>query len=1025
MATNELKYRVDVEADVTGKANVDSLTNSVDALGKGVKQAGDSAKSASDGLGGVGTAAQKSATSFGDVNAAVVKYDALLRPVIAKTGEAGQAFTAVSTASGSARNSVNSLDDAFAKLNIRSAAQIKADILAVNQALQQLASNGKLSGEEFDRAFAAGKQQIARFRTELDGVGPAAEGTRKHADGLLDLFGKLGIAFSGVQLAQEFIKVNVEMEGLQRTFTAVTGSVEQANAEMDYAREVANRLALPVVSAGKAYADLMAATKGTAVEGQATRQVFEAVANAMSVAGKSSDDTQGALLALSQMASKGVVSMEELRGQLGERLPGALNAAASGFGITTAQLIKLTESGQVTAEQLFPALARGLDALYGATSQAGPAVETLSQKWDRFKNALAEAFKTVGDAGVVDGLKKSLEVLEAVIVSTSGALVVAGKKIGIFFAALAEGDIGITGFSKRALEAFAEVDKAAAEKLVSAAKHNSVLAAAVEQTGIAATTAAAGVAEFGESTAKTAKAAGGAADGLVRINVLYGELEAAGKAATQQAVDSAEARKAEGVASVALADALGTESDKRMVSADAARVNAEALRKVADERQADLSLAQRHLERIQEEIAMRGRATEAEKAQIDGLVKMVEARQNEADAAIASAQASAVSAAAAETEVLSVANNAGRVKELAAAYSEAKAAREQLDAQKLAGINVDAQLAAAQIQEAQAAALYRDALRDQTEQVVQNANAKQSQISIEKASITLAIEQQRTILQVAKARGDESGAIAALLRMKELEINLAELTAKAKLAEADAALAIVQAKRAELEASGEMTAAKEAELRAMEAAAQVKQVEAQIASEVASRLRELADAARDSGDAAGTMGDGFRRSAGDIDALGGAAERASGKIRDLKAAQGESSNVVNRAVSTQQIDTDFIARNKGLTGDAVKAFGDAFQANFADEMAALKRKLIATTVSTEGYLTEYSGSFDRAVEKSYYQAKSAVQGNIAPPPAAAAPASTHRVEITLAGKQTDVDTSSQDSAKALVDLLKDLSHRAL
>jgi len=41
------------------------------------------------------------------------------------------------------------------------------------------------------------------------------------------------------------------------------------------------------------------------------------------------------------MASKGVVSMEELRGQLGEALPGALQAAASGMGVTTVDLIKL------------------------------------------------------------------------------------------------------------------------------------------------------------------------------------------------------------------------------------------------------------------------------------------------------------------------------------------------------------------------------------------------------------------------------------------------------------------------------------------------------------------------------------------------------------------------------------------------------------------------------------------------------------------------------------------------------------
>ena len=48
--------------------------------------------------------------------------------------------------------------------------------------------------------------------------------------------------------------------------------------------------------------------------------------------------------ALAQMASKGTVSMEELRQQLGDRLPGALGLAAKGLGITEQELIKLVSA---------------------------------------------------------------------------------------------------------------------------------------------------------------------------------------------------------------------------------------------------------------------------------------------------------------------------------------------------------------------------------------------------------------------------------------------------------------------------------------------------------------------------------------------------------------------------------------------------------------------------------------------------------------------------------------------------------
>jgi phage tail tape-measure protein len=57
---------------------------------------------------------------------------------------------------------------------------------------------------------------------------------------------------------------------------------------------------------------LTGSLKGTALEGQATRDIFEAVGIAASVMNLSAEQSEGAFLALSQMASKGKVSAEEL-----------------------------------------------------------------------------------------------------------------------------------------------------------------------------------------------------------------------------------------------------------------------------------------------------------------------------------------------------------------------------------------------------------------------------------------------------------------------------------------------------------------------------------------------------------------------------------------------------------------------------------------------------------------------------------------------------------------------------------------
>ena len=59
--------------------------------------------------------------------------------------------------------------------------------------------------------------------------------------------------------------------------------------------------------------------------------------------------------------SKGTVQAEELRGQLGERLPGAFNLAAQAMGVTTQELNKMLDNGEVLAIDLLPKLAEVLD----------------------------------------------------------------------------------------------------------------------------------------------------------------------------------------------------------------------------------------------------------------------------------------------------------------------------------------------------------------------------------------------------------------------------------------------------------------------------------------------------------------------------------------------------------------------------------------------------------------------------------------------------------------------------------------
>lgn len=221
---------------------------------------------------------------------------------------------------------------------------------------------------------------------------------------------------AGSIVVKEFIDANVAVENFGRAMTLVTGSTEGAAESLDYVKRISNTLGLEISGTADNFVSLSAAAKGTALEGQATRDIFEAVSKAMSLLGKSSADTQGALLAIQQMISKGTVSAEELRGQLGERLPGAFQLAARAMDVTTAELGKLLEGGNVVATDLLPKLAAELNKTFGETSY----VTTFNAELNRLINSLKELAVAGGDAGVFGSLTQGL----ADITKTTKATVV-------------------------------------------------------------------------------------------------------------------------------------------------------------------------------------------------------------------------------------------------------------------------------------------------------------------------------------------------------------------------------------------------------------------------------------------------------------------------------------------------------------------------------------------------------------------------------------------------------------------------
>jgi tape measure domain-containing protein len=147
--------------------------------------------------------------------------------------------------------------------------------------------------------------------------------------------------------------------------------------------------------------------------------------------GLSGEQTEGAFLALGQMMSKGTVSAEELRGQLGERIPGAFQIAAKAMGVTTAQLGKMMQQGEVVASEFLPKFGNELEKRFG--KQAAGASESLQANlnkldasWQRLKVSIGNELLPV-IVKIVKVLSDLLKVVKALFPVIKTAIILWGS----------------------------------------------------------------------------------------------------------------------------------------------------------------------------------------------------------------------------------------------------------------------------------------------------------------------------------------------------------------------------------------------------------------------------------------------------------------------------------------------------------------------------------------------------------------------------------------------------------------------
>ena len=170
------------------------------------------------------------------------------------------------------------------------------------------------------------------------------------------------------------------VNGLKIALAGVSTSQEDYNASIKSAIGFSKDFLIPIDDTIKQYTRLKAAVVGAGGTTKDTDQAFRGMAAAVLATGGNVQDFNSALVATAQVFSKGKVSAEELRQQIGERLPGAFTIFADAMGISTRELDKLLEQGKVDLTS-FGGFTRELFERFGKTAEIlGDAPEKAGQR---------------------------------------------------------------------------------------------------------------------------------------------------------------------------------------------------------------------------------------------------------------------------------------------------------------------------------------------------------------------------------------------------------------------------------------------------------------------------------------------------------------------------------------------------------------------------------------------------------------------------------------------------------------------
>lgn len=251
---------------------------------------------------------------------------------------------------------------------------------------------GNIGSEKFNAELAKLNQSLRetlnklRSQTKTTSINNTSDAFNNLASNAIKLSGAFYSVMGALNAYKAIMNAGLKRDSAQRAAKFVLG--DKASEAEVFIRNLADKTGLNISEGLSSYAKFAAGAQGSMSQEQ-TQELFGNATAMSRLMGLSNDELNGILKAFEQMASKGKIQAEELRGQLGDRMAGAFNLFAEALGMTATELDKAMKDGKILSSDTLPKVAKQMGLMIdkaGGWAEVAKSTQTalgkLANNWD-------------------------------------------------------------------------------------------------------------------------------------------------------------------------------------------------------------------------------------------------------------------------------------------------------------------------------------------------------------------------------------------------------------------------------------------------------------------------------------------------------------------------------------------------------------------------------------------------------------------------------------------------------------------